>query len=241
LSPVILLALLVAGLLLISWYKRAPSGQQKRIRGRMLLFAGLGIVLLLLVTGRLNPVIALVFAALAIGQRILAVASMANMFKGFRNSMKAAAGPSAGHASDVETRFLRMTLDHDTGAMDGVVLEGAYRGRRLAELALDDLLNLLAVCRAEDSRSATVLEAYLDRVHGDGWRDALHGKGGEHGEIASHMTPAEAREILGVGADAGREEIVDAHRRLMQKNHPDRGGSTYLAAKINQAKDILLA
>ena len=86
-SPIILVALLVAGLLLISWYKRAPSGQQKRIRGRMLLFGGLGIVLLLLVTGRLNPAIALIFAALAIGQRVLAVASMANMFKGFRNSM----------------------------------------------------------------------------------------------------------------------------------------------------------
>ncbi|GMQ95895.1 MAG: hypothetical protein BMS9Abin14_367 [Gammaproteobacteria bacterium] len=240
-NPVILLALLVAVLLLISWYKRAPSTQKKRIRGRMLLFGGLAIVLLLLVTGRLNPVIALVLAALAIGQRILAVASMANVFQGFRNSMKGAAGPSAGNASDVETRFFRMTLDHDTGAMDGVVLEGDYRGRRLAELGLDDLLNLLAVCRAEDSQSATVLEAYLDRVHADGWREAFHGKGGEHGAEPSRMTPTEAREILGVGADAGREEIVDAHRRLMQKNHPDRGGSTYLAAKINQAKDILLA
>ena len=125
--------------------------------------------------------------------------------------------------------------------MDGVVLEGAYRGRRLAELALGDLLNLLAICRAEDSQSATVLEAYLDRVHGDGWRDAFHGNGNEHGEEPSRMTPTEAREILGVGADAGREEIVDAHRRLMQKIHPDRGGSTYLAAKINQAKDTLLA
>ncbi len=239
--PAIFVALLVAVLLLISWYKRAPSAQQKRIRGRLLMFGGLGIVLLLLVTGRLNPIIALVLAAFAIGQRVLAVASMANMFQGFRNSMKGAAGPSAGGASDVDTRFFRMTLDHDTGAMDGTVLEGDYRGRRLGELALDDLLNLLAVCRAEDAQSATVLEAYLDRVHGDGWRDAFHGGGGGHGEEPSRMTPGEAREILDVGVDASREEIIDAHRRLMQKNHPDRGGSTYLAAKINQAKDVLLA
>ncbi len=239
-NPIILLALLVMVLLLISWYKRAPSAQKKHIRGRILLFSGLGIVLLLLVTGRLSPVIALIFAALAIGQRVLAIANMANMFKGFRNSMKAAAGPSAGSASDVETRFLRMRLDHDTGAMEGVVLEGAYRGRRLAELELDALLNLLAVCRAEDSQSATVLEAYLDRVHGDGWRDAFHGRGTGHGGGPSRMTPAEAREILDVEADASREEIIEAHRRLMQKNHPDRGGSTYLAAKINQAKEILL-
>ena len=240
-NPIILLALLALVLLFISWYKRAPSTQQKRIRGRMLLFGGIGIVLLLLVTGRLSPVIALIVAALAIGQRILAFASMANMFKGFRNSMRAAAGPSTGSASDVETRFLRMRLDHDTGAMEGVVLEGAYRGCRLAELELDALLNLLAVCRAEDSQSATVLEAYLDRVHGDDWRDVFQGKGTEHGGGPSRMTPAEAREILGVEADANREEIIEAHRRLMQKNHPDRGGSTYLAAKINQAKKTLLA
>lgn len=239
--PVIFLALLVGVLLFISWYKRAPSGQQKRIRGRALLFGGVGIVLLLLVTGHLNPIFALILGALALGQRILAVANMANMFKGFRNSMKGAAGPSAGNASDVETRFLRMSLDHDTGAMDGIVLEGAYRGRRLAELALDELRDLLAVCRAQDPQSATVLEAYLDRVHGDAWRDAFHGAGADHGKDTTLMTPTEAREILGVGADASREDIVEAHRRLMQKNHPDRGGSTYLAAKINQAKEVLLA
>jgi len=241
LHPVIILALFLGILLFISWYKRAPSGQQKRLRGRMVLFGGIGIVLLLLVTGHLNPIVALIVAALAIGQRILAVANMANMFKGFRNSMKGAAGPSEGNASDVETRYLRMSLDHDTGTMDGVVLEGAYRGRRLAELAQDELMDLLTVCRAEDTQSATVLEAYLDRVHGDGWRDAYHGAGAGHGGDASHMTPSEAREILGVGADANRGEIIEAHRRLMQKNHPDRGGSTYLAAKINQAKDTLLA
>ncbi len=236
--PVIFLALLIGVLLFISWYKRAPSTQQKRIRGRMLLGGGIGIVLVLLVTGHLSPLFAVVVAALAIGQRILAVASMASMFKGFRNSMKGAAGPSGGNASDVETRFLRMSLDHDTGAMDGVVLAGDYQGRRLAELALEELKSLLVVCRAEDPQSATVLEAYLDRVHGDSWREAFRG---EHGGEASRMTPAEAREILGVGADAKREEIIEAHRRLMQKNHPDRGGSTYLAAKINQAKGILLA
>ena len=238
--PVILLALLAGILLFISWYKRAPSGQQKHIRGRMLMYGGIGIVLLLLVTGHLNPIFALIVAALAFGQRFLALANMASMFKGFRNSMRGASGPSSGSASDVETRFLRMSLDHDTGAMDGVVLEGSYQGRRLSELDLGDLVSLLTICRAQDSQSATVLESYLDRVHGDGWRDAFHGEDRRHGGETSHMTPSEAREILDVTAQASREEIIEAHRRLMQKNHPDRGGSTYLAAKINQAKDTLL-
>ena len=125
--------------------------------------------------------------------------------------------------------------------LDGVVLEGSYQGRRLGELALDQLVDLLADCRAEDTQSATILEAYLDRVHGDGWREGFHGGRAHHGGEDAHMTPAEAREILDVKADASRDEIIESHRRLMQKNHPDRGGSTYLAAKINQAKDVLLA
>ena len=239
--PAIILALIAGILFFISWYKRAPSVQQKRIRGRMLIYGGIGIVLLLLVTGHLNPIFALILAALAFGQRILALANVANMFKGFRNSVQGASGPSAGNASDVETRFLRMSLDHDTGTMDGVVLEGSYEGRRLSELDLGDLVSLLTVCRTQDSQSATVLEAYLDRVHGDDWRADNHTGAGAHGGVTSRMTAAEAREILDLNAQATREEIIEAHRRLMQKNHPDRGGSTYLAAKINQAKETLLA
>jgi len=55
-----------------------------------------------------------------------------------------------------------------------------------------------------------------------------------------NMTTVEAREILGVKPDATREEIIKAHKRMMQKVHPDRGGTDYLAAQLNQAKDTLL-
>ena len=54
------------------------------------------------------------------------------------------------------------------------------------------------------------------------------------------MSEVQAREILGLGPDPSRDEIIQAHRRLMQKIHPDRGGSTYLAQQLNEAKRILL-
>ena len=137
-----------------------------------------------------------------------------------------------------------MVLDHATGAMDGTVLEGPRQGKRLSELPLDALLDLLAVCYREDGQSAAVLEAYLDRSYED-WREQAGVGDAEPGSGPAaagggEMTRGEAYAVLGLQPGASNQEIRDAHRHLMQKLHPDRGGSTYLAAKINQAKDLLL-
>jgi hypothetical protein len=165
------------------------------------------------------------------------------------NRAKAAAGPSPGQTSQVETRFLRMTLDHDSGVMTGIVREGSLRGRHLDELGQDEMLELWRECRAEDAQSAAVLEAYLDRTQGEDWRQAAGagpgpGSGSESKSgprsAATGMTRQEAYEILGLAPGAGKKDIRAAHRRLMQQMHPDHGGSNYLAAKINQAKDLLL-
>lgn len=154
-------------------------------------------------------------------------------------------GPSKGKSTDVETRFLRMSLDHDSGILDGTVLEGNFRGRRLGEMAPNELMELLRECRVADEESATVLEAYLDRVYGAAWRDGEtqeRAGGGQRRSSpwGSGMTDAEARDILGVGPGASDQEIRDAHRREMMKHHPDHGGSDEQATRINQAKDLLL-
>jgi hypothetical protein len=162
--------------------------------------------------------------------------------------VKAAAGPTPGQRSSIRTRYLHMTLDHDTGEMDGSVVEGRSSGRLLSEMSLAEQLELWNECRAADAQSATVLEAYLDRVHGATWREAAGdaagrggGAGGGGGAAGGGpMTRQEAYEILGLSEGAPAAEVRAAHRRLMQKLHPDHGGSNYLAAKINEAKDLLL-
>ena|SRR5215831_7529804 len=153
--------------------------------------------------------------------------------------------PAGGQTSTVATAFLRMTLDHDTGRMEGTVLRGRFAGMRLEELGPADLLVLLRECRAEDEEGARLLEAYLDRVRPD-WRDELAGAGAGAGtgggakSAAGDMTIEEAYAILGLSSGADDEAIKEAHRRLMVKLHPDHGGSDYLATKINRARDVLL-
>ena len=223
------------------WYRTVPASQRVPARKRLLIYGGLGLLAVLLITGRLHPLLAAVGALVPVVLRLLTLAQAANSFKSFRKPATGSARPTSGQTSDVETRFLRMSLDHDSGELDGVVLEGPLKGRRLGELKLASLLDLLATCRAEDPKSAAVLEAYLERIHGDVWRDGEDaGDGGRQAGGPQTMSLDEARQILEVEAGATREEIIQAHRRLMQKMHPDRGGSTFLAAKINQAKQMLL-
>ena len=165
------------------------------------------------------------------------------MAKNFSRMRQGRAGSASGQTSDVDTRFLRMTLDHDTGAMEGEVTDGPYAGRSLDGMSLDELLDLLDACRSEDEQSVQVLEAYLDRTRA-GWRDggAAHAGGRQGRRTGGNgvMTPAEAYEVLGLESGASAKEIKEAYLRLIANVHPDHGGSTYLAAQLNQAKDVLL-
>lgn len=240
-QSILLLAALIAVLVFVSWYKRAPKAQRQRVTNRILVIGGIGVLLALILTGRLNPVFGLIAAAVPLAYRALGFFQLAQSIKGAANAFKGTRGPTPGQTSDVETHFLRMTLNHDTGDMDGEVLEGNHRGKRLSSLKLSDLLDLLAECRGEDAQSAAVLEAYLERNFGEEWREAASDQGDTKAARGDgKMSVQEAREILGVDSGASPEQITEAHRRLMQKLHPDRGGSTYLAAKINEAKRILL-
>ena len=160
-----------------------------------------------------------------------------------RRMTGAARGPSSGGQSSVNTRFVAMTLDHDTGDMDGEGLEGAFKGRQLSQMTMDEVLKLFADACQADTQSANILGAYLDREYGDTWRERA-GRGTSDSQTSptpdGQMTAEEAYRILDLEPDASREDINRQHRELMKKMHPDHGGSDYLAAKINEAKECLL-
>lgn len=149
---------------------------------------------------------------------------------------------SEGKTSKVASRSLEMELDHDSGTMRGRVLAGMFTGRELDGLAAADLQTLMAEVQSADPDAARLLEAYLDRrfagrgEHAQADRDAGVNRAGKPGA----MTKQEAYDILGLEQGAGEEAIRQAHRALMKRIHPDAGGTSALAARVNEAKDVLL-
>lgn len=153
-------------------------------------------------------------------------------------------GAASGRVSRARSATIEMTVDHDTGAMDGVVLGGPRAGAQLGVLPLDELIALWRSCRTQDPVGANLLEAYLDRRF-PGWREHTDGDanaGSSRGRRGpDSITENEAYEVLGLAPGAGPDDIRRAHRTLMKRLHPDQGGTTWLATRVNQAKDVLLA
>jgi hypothetical protein len=145
---------------------------------------------------------------------------------------------SSGRTSRVRTAFFEMELDHDSGTMHGSIVAGPHQGATLESLDVQTLTGMLTEI---DEESRALLMAYLDRRDA-GWREHAQGDTAAGRPAASNgkMSEQEAYQILGLQAGASADDIGHAHRSLMKKFHPDQGGSTYLAARINEAKEVLL-
>jgi hypothetical protein len=224
----------VVVLILLLWAINAFSKADPKQAARLLRFIGGGA--------------ALIFAAFLLFRGEIGVAIPVGVFGlgllGWVSLWPATFGQrtqkSSGQTSRIGTAFLEMELDHDTGRMHGRVLAGRYAGTPLDALDLPTLVNLLGEI---DGDSRDLLAAYLDRRQPD-WREHAQSNSaagaGPRAARGSKMTEEEAYQILGVQPGAAPQEISRAHRALMKKLHPDQGGSTYLAARINEAKDVLL-
>lgn len=226
----------ILGLVIVvgGWYliKSFANAQPAQVRGLIRKIGGIAVLAFggfMMLKGEINVAIPLFMLGLGLmGQQAV-----------FPNGLPWQR-KSRGQSSRVATGLLAMELDHDTGRMDGEVLAGAYKGRRLSSLSLAETQALHAQCAAAADQSRALLEAWIERAHPE-WRSQWNSTSGRgSGAVSQKMTRAEAMAILGLKDGATANEIRAAHRRLMKAAHPDLGGSDYLAAKINEAKELLL-
>lgn len=226
----IVVGLLFLAVLAVNHFVRASPAAMARILRNFVVALIVMVGLLLIVTGRLpwQSLVAVLF--LPVVNYLLGRSTGA---AGWRN-------PEPGQSSEVTTKFLRMALDHDSGSLDGTVLEGTFAQRTLSSMSLEELRALAAEV-SSDADSLNVLAAYLDRTHGETWRETMDDAGDSRATAPSGtMTREEAYKVLGLSPGASADQIRAAHRKLMKLSHPDHGGSDYLASKINEAKDLLL-
>ncbi len=244
---ILLVALVVWGVLLV--LKRAPKyGPWFLIRlGLIVAFLAL---IAMAMTGRLHWLLGVLAGLLPLAKRYLPLILLSAfpLLKRILNQQTPKQSASSGQQSEVLTPTLKMTLDHDSGDMDGEVLEGPYTGSTLSALNFEQLRDVITHCQNYDHEGLRLLTTYLQRHHEEAWQQEQAGTsnnnsytGSSGHEQSSSMTVDEALDILELEANPSEEQIHRAHKRMMAKFHPDRGGSHYMAVKVNQAKDLLLS
>jgi hypothetical protein len=228
--PTIIFGLLA--LVLVLWVLKVIAKVDPKIGARVLKLSGgilmLGFAVFLGLRGQVN--IAIGLGAMGLG--LLGWLPFGPA--GFSSRTR----KSSGQASRVRSAYFEMELDHDSGAMRGTVLAGRHQGAALESLDVQTLAGMIADI---DEESRALLVAYLDRRDA-GWSEHAQGDAaaGRAASGSGKMSEQEAYQILGLETGASADAVGRAHRSLMKKFHPDQGGSTYLAARINEAKEILL-
>jgi DnaJ-domain-containing protein 1 len=222
----ILAGLLLAALVVVAFLKSSPARLAAAFRFAAPLLLGLG-GLLAVAVGRAGVGALLVAAALA--------------WLGLMRLARKPEKPKA-RRSTVRTAALEMELDHETGRLEGLVLAGRREGQMLGRMGRAELVALYKELAA-DFESRQLLEAYLDSRFPVWRKDPKANLGNRLGGApgSGPMTKEEAYKVLGLEAGAAAADVRKAHRRLMQRLHPDVSGSSFLAARINEAKDVLLS
>jgi hypothetical protein len=194
----------------------------------------IALVVVLTLTGRMHWVGAAITGAFVFLRQILPWVIRALPFLNKLRERNTQSGQSS-----IQTNHLSATLDHGSGHIEGKIIEGPHKGWLLSELSIMQLEDLLTHYQAEDEESAELLEAYIDQRRQQADQNTEQQRTANRA-ASDQSARAEALAILGLDEGSTEEEVVSAHRSLIQKLHPDRGGNDFLAAKINQAKDILL-
>lgn len=234
---ILLIAIALAAYMVWQRLQKTAGPARKKMLWQLAAIVGALVLLLLVATGRLHWIGAALAAVLAGLKRWLPLA-LPYLQHLRKKPASASSAPPGGQSSGVDTQTLSMHLDHDSGQLSGTVNSGRWQGYKLEQMGEHELLDLYHHCCQFDVDAARLLENFLEQQLGANWRERQHQ---ENRSAGGEMVHDEALAILGLNAGASREDILQAHRKLMQKLHPDRGGNDYLAAQLNQARDTLLS
>jgi len=236
--------IIVALFFFLRWFRNKPARQISQTLKTIALYVCIGLIIFLAISGRLHWLFALLASLLPFAKRLLPllryIPLLSNGYRRYQARRTTSQTTKPGQHAPIETRFIRMTLNHDSGRIDGTIIDGPLSGKNLSQLGLQQLLTCWRHWQQQDQESARLLEAFLDQSHAPQWREQTNTKNNNQTPPDGRMTQDEALAILGLEHPANHDEIIQAHRHLISKLHPDRGGSTYLTAKINQARDLLL-
>ena len=230
---ILLLLLLGAAIYLIYWFRGLSEDKKKQV-AKKIAIAGLLILLAIMaLTGRLHWIAAAIGALLPLLPRLARFAfgvwpAVLPYFRRYQQNKQ----------SNMRTQFLSLQINMITGELQGEVLEGLYKGEKLHLLSVEQLNELLSAYQDKDAESAALLSAFMQRKHPGS--SSAGSSSSSYSPNNATMTAQQARDVLGLSESATKAEVIKAHKRLMQKLHPDRGGSDYLAVQINQAKEVLL-
>lgn len=250
-----LTAFVIIGYITVEYIRTLKKEQRKKVGAKAGVLAFITTLVILTVTGKLYILTALGTGLVLFAKRLFPFLRYFPLFKGLYQKAKAKKNSGSSKRSTVETSLLKMTLDHESGEVDGELLDTVSKGKYLSDFGLPDLVALYILADKQYPDSVEVLAAYLDRKYGADWRESANAgnssqssdsknsssqNSGPNAGESVEMTVIEAYAILGLDLNATEEEIIAAHRKLMLKLHPDKGGSNYLASKINWAKDLLM-
>ena len=224
-------AIIAVFLLLRRWLKQRAATSLKE-----LLYIIVAVVAVLALLGKLHWLAALGAGIMGALPVILKKALLVLRYLPMLGAFMSRSGYGKSGNARFQTAWLRLEINPVLGTLDGEVLQGTFKQRRLSSMSLEELRQLHETLLTEDRKSALLIQNYLalrSRTRQTRRDDAS-------AYANEPMTHEEALNVLGLQAGAPHADIIRAYKRLMQKIHPDRGGSSYLAAKINQAKDTLL-
>ena len=241
----LILLIAFALLIFVGYYlfKKRSKKQDKAAVMRAVLIGFATLMIFLTVTGRVHVIAGVIGAMLPLITRALPLIRywplLSSFLKKSGASSASTANTGSGGTSRVSTALLDMTLDIQTGRMNGTITAGGFVGRQLSELSLAELKGFYQESLQSDTDTVRLLDAYVRQEYGEQWEGNSH-TDNTSATQGGPMSAEEARLVLGLGDQPSKADIVKTHRKLISKLHPDKGGSDYLATKINQARDILL-